>query len=64
VICRHGKADRAPGQMHLVARAFGRSPASLVMQLLADITAGTDERRKIRAILDSLDAAKPPRRKP
>jgi hypothetical protein len=50
--------------MHLVARAFGRSPASLVMQLLADITAGTDERRKIRAVLDSLDAAKPPRRKP
>lgn len=47
----------------LVARAFGGSPASLVMQVLSDTKASTDERRQIRALLDSLDAEKPPRRK-
>jgi BlaI family penicillinase repressor len=48
----------------LVARAFGGSPVSLVMQLLSDAQASADERRQIRALLDSLDADKPARRKP
>ena len=48
----------------LVARAFGGSPVSLVMQLLADTRASADERRQIRALLDSLDGEKPARRKP
>ena len=48
----------------LVTRAFGGSPASLVMQVLSDTKATADERRQIRALLDSLDAEKPPRRKP
>jgi BlaI family penicillinase repressor len=48
----------------LVARAFGGSPVSLVMQVLSDTQASADERRQIRALLDSLDAEKPPRRKP
>ena len=48
----------------LVARAFGGSPASLVMQLLSDARASAEERQRIRALLDSLDAAPPGRRKP
>ena len=48
----------------LVARAFGGSPVSLVMQLLSDTRANADERRQIRALLDSLDGEKPARRKP
>ena len=48
----------------LVARAFGGSPVSLVMQLLSDTKASAGERRQIRALLDSLDAEKPQRRKP
>ncbi len=48
----------------LVARAFGGSPVSLVMQLLSDTKASSDERRQIRTLLDALDAATPRRRKP
>lgn len=48
----------------LVARAFGGSPASLVMQLLSDTRAGSEERDQIRAVLDGLDASRPRRRKP
>jgi len=43
----------------LVARAFGGSSASLVMQALSDCNATADERRQIRALLDSLDEKKP-----
>lgn len=39
----------------LIARAFGGSSASLVMQALSDKKATADERRQIRALLDSLD---------
>jgi predicted transcriptional regulator len=39
----------------LVDRAFGGSPASLVMQLLSDKKSTPDERREIRKLLDSLD---------
>jgi BlaI family penicillinase repressor len=48
----------------LVARAFGGSPVSLVMQVLSDTQASADERRQIRTLLDSLDAEKPQRKKP
>jgi BlaI family penicillinase repressor len=47
----------------LVARAFGGSPVSLVMQLLSDTTPTSDERRRIRALLESLDAGRPRRRR-
>lgn len=47
----------------LVARAFGGSSASLVMQALADKKATADERRQIRALLDSFDEDAPKRRK-
>lgn len=39
----------------LVARVFGGSSASLVMQALADQKATPDERRQIRELLDTLD---------
>lgn len=39
----------------LVARVFGGSSASLVMQALADQKATPDERRRIRELLDTLD---------
>jgi predicted transcriptional regulator len=39
----------------LVARAFGGSPATLVMQLLSERKATHDERRQIRELLDSLE---------
>lgn len=48
----------------LVARAFGGSSASLVMQALADKKATADERRQIRELLDSLDKDAPKRGKP
>ena len=47
----------------LVARAFGGSPVSLVMQALSDSKATADERRQIRELLDSLDHGSA-RRKP
>lgn len=47
----------------LVARAFGGSSASLVMQALADKKATADERRQIRELLDSLDKDAPKRGK-
>jgi predicted transcriptional regulator len=40
---------------NLVAKAFGGSSASLVLQLLADRTATAEERRRIRSALDALD---------
>lgn len=43
----------------LVARAFRGSSASLVMQALSDRRATPDERRQIRALLDSLDGKSP-----
>jgi len=39
----------------LIARVFGGSSASLVMQALADQKATPDERRQIRELLDTLD---------
>ena len=39
----------------LIARVFGGSSASLVMQALADQRATPDERRQIRELLDTLD---------
>jgi BlaI family penicillinase repressor len=42
----------------LVARAFGGSSASLVLQALSDRKATRDERRQIRQLLDSLDRGK------
>ncbi len=48
----------------LVARAFGGSSASLVMQALADKKATADERRQIRELLDALDKDAPRRRQP
>ena|SRR5687768_6192804 len=42
----------------LVARAFGGSSASLVLQVLSDRTATRDERRQIRQLLDSLERRK------
>ena len=48
----------------LVARAFGGSSASLVMQALADKKATADERRQIRELLDALDKDAPKRGKP
>ena len=39
----------------LIARVFGGSSASLVMQALADQKATPDERRQIRKLLDTLD---------
>lgn len=48
----------------LVARAFGGSSASLVMQALADKKATADERRQIRELLDSLDKDAPKRGRP
>ena len=45
----------------VVARVFGGSPVSLVMQVLSDGQSKPDERRQIRALLDSLE--KPRRRK-
>jgi predicted transcriptional regulator len=47
----------------LAARAFGGSSASLVLQALADKKATPDERRQIRALLDSLDDDAERRRK-
>ena len=45
----------------LIARAFGGSSASLVLQALSDRSATPDERRQIRDLLDALEskAAKP-----
>jgi predicted transcriptional regulator len=40
----------------LVDRAFGGSPASLVVQALADRRSTAAERRQIRELLDRLDA--------
>jgi BlaI family transcriptional regulator, penicillinase repressor len=45
----------------VVARVFGGSPVSLVMQVLSDSKSKPDERRQIRALLDSLE--RPRRRK-
>jgi predicted transcriptional regulator len=45
----------------LVARAFGGSPFTLVMQALSDSKANEDERRQIRELLDSLDTPGSPR---
>lgn len=42
----------------LVTRAFGGSPASLVMQALSDRRATAEERRQIREVLDALDGKK------
>jgi predicted transcriptional regulator len=42
----------------IIARAFGGSPASLVMQVLSDHPATVDERQQIRDLLDALDARK------
>lgn len=42
----------------LIARAFGGSSASLVMQALADRRATPEERRQIRGVLDALDGKK------
>jgi BlaI family penicillinase repressor len=42
----------------LVARAFGGSSASLVMQALSDRRATAEERRQIRDVLDALDRKK------
>src|SRR5688572_25271648 len=42
----------------LVARAFGGSSASLVMQALSDRRATAEERRQIRDVLDALDGRK------
>jgi predicted transcriptional regulator len=39
----------------LIARAFGGSPVTLVMQALSDGKANADERQQIRELLDSLD---------
>jgi predicted transcriptional regulator len=39
----------------LVARAFGGSSASLIMQALSDRRASAEERRQIRELLDALD---------
>jgi predicted transcriptional regulator len=39
----------------LVARAFGGSSANLILQALSDRRATPDERRQIRALLDTLD---------
>ena len=39
----------------LIARVFGGSSASLVMQALSDQKATPDERRQIRELLDTLD---------
>jgi BlaI family transcriptional regulator, penicillinase repressor len=47
----------------LVDRAFGGSPFSLVMQALSDHTASADERKKIRALLDSLEMSTAKRKK-
>jgi BlaI family transcriptional regulator, penicillinase repressor len=63
------RAARPRGQVQkgiledLVTRAFGGSPASLVMQLLSEAKASAEERQQIRALLDSLDAGTPKRRK-
>lgn len=40
----------------LAARAFGGSSASLAMQALSDKRATPEERRKIRELLDAMDA--------
>ena len=40
----------------LVDRAFGGSPASLIVQALADRRSTAEERRQIRELLDRLDA--------
>jgi predicted transcriptional regulator len=42
----------------LVARAFGGSSASLIMQALSDRKATVEERRQIRAVLDALARTK------
>ncbi len=42
----------------MIARAFGGLPASLVMQVLSDHPATTEERQQIRDLLDTLDAKK------
>ena len=42
----------------LIARVFGGSSASLVMQALSDRRATADERRQIRELLDALDGKK------
>jgi predicted transcriptional regulator len=42
----------------LVDRAFGGSPASLVLQALSDKRATPEQRRQIRALLDTLDGKK------
>jgi BlaI family transcriptional regulator, penicillinase repressor len=47
----------------LVSRAFGGSPATLVMQLLSERKASAEERQQIRALLDSIDDAPAKRRK-
>ena len=48
----------------LIARAFGGSSFTLVMQALADNKASDDERRRIRELLDSLSAPGSRRKKP
>jgi BlaI family transcriptional regulator, penicillinase repressor len=47
----------------LVARAFGGSPVSLIVQLLSDRRATPAERRQIRSILDELDRRKSARQR-
>jgi predicted transcriptional regulator len=48
----------------LITRAFGGSPVSMMMQLLSDTKASAEERKQIRALLDSLDTNTSARRKP
>ena len=47
----------------LVARAFGGSPVSLVMQAISDSKATGEERQQIRALLDSLEAGEKGKRR-
>lgn len=47
----------------LISRAFGGSSAGLVMQALSDRKSTPEERRQIRALLDSLDEQPSGRRK-
>jgi predicted transcriptional regulator len=43
----------------VIDRAFGGSPASLIVQALSDRRATAEERRQIRELLDRLDAKEP-----
>ena len=57
--CARPQRDTQRGIVRdLVARAFGGSSASLVMQALSDRRATAEERRQIRDVLDALDGKK------